>query len=66
MVILGPERFFPSQGRPPPLVPTHQPPQLRNTITARIAPIERITIRDAKSYCAILMDDNNRRPICRP
>ncbi|ARE41060.1 Prophage Lp2 protein 6 [Rhodovulum sp. P5] len=34
-------------------------------IAARIAPIERITIRDAKSYCAILMDDNNRRPICR-
>ncbi len=26
---------------------------------------ERITIRDAKSYCAILFDNNNRRPICR-
>jgi len=26
---------------------------------------ERITMRDAKSYCAILLDDNNRRPICR-
>jgi hypothetical protein len=26
---------------------------------------ERIAIRDAKSYCAILLDDNNRRPICR-
>lgn len=26
---------------------------------------ERIVIRDAKSYCAILLDDNNRRPICR-
>lgn len=24
-----------------------------------------ITMRDAKSYCAILFDDNNRRPICR-
>lgn len=34
-------------------------------IAARFAPIERITIRDAKSYCAILMDDNNRKPICR-
>ncbi|CAA7612508.1 hypothetical protein [Magnetospirillum sp. SS-4] len=22
-------------------------------------------MRDAKSYCAILLDDNNRRPICR-
>ncbi|SFJ75728.1 hypothetical protein SAMN04488082_106158 [Desulfomicrobium apsheronum] len=26
---------------------------------------ERITMRDAKSYCAILLDNNNRRPICR-
>lgn len=26
---------------------------------------DRITMRDAKSYCAILLDDNNRRPICR-
>jgi len=26
---------------------------------------DRIAIRDAKSYCAILLDDNNRRPICR-
>ncbi|MCE8417819.1 hypothetical protein [Rhodovulum sulfidophilum] len=34
-------------------------------IAAKIAPIERITITDAKSYCAILMNDNNRRPICR-
>lgn len=34
-------------------------------IGARIVPIERITIRDAKSYCAIIMDDNNRKPICR-
>lgn len=22
-------------------------------------------MRDAKSYCAILFDDNNRKPICR-
>lgn len=34
-------------------------------IGAKLAPVERITMRDAKSYCAILMDDNNRRPICR-
>lgn len=26
---------------------------------------ERIVIRDSKSYCAILFDDNNRKPICR-
>lgn len=34
-------------------------------IAAEVAEPERITIRDAKSYCAILFDDNNRRPICR-
>lgn len=26
---------------------------------------KRIIMRDAKSYCAILFDDNNRKPICR-
>jgi len=30
-----------------------------------IVPAKRIFIRDAQSYCAILLDDNNRRPICR-
>ncbi len=25
----------------------------------------RICLRDAQSYCAILLDDNNRKPICR-
>ncbi len=25
----------------------------------------KVAIRDAKSYCAILYDDNNRKPICR-
>lgn len=34
-------------------------------IGARIAPVERITLRDSKSYCAVIMDDNNRKPICR-
>ncbi|PWE26666.1 restriction endonuclease [Pararhodobacter marinus] len=34
-------------------------------IAAKHVPIERITLRDAKSYCAILMDDNNRKPVCR-
>ena len=26
---------------------------------------QRIVMRDALSYCAILLDDNNRKPICR-
>lgn len=27
--------------------------------------LSRVVMRDAKSYCAILLDDNNRKPICR-
>ena len=34
-------------------------------IAAKLVPVERIAIRDAKSYCAILVDDNNRKPLCR-
>lgn len=34
-------------------------------IAAKLVSVDRITLRDAKSYCAILMDNNNRRPICR-
>lgn len=34
-------------------------------ICARVTSVDRVAIRDAKSYCAVLMDDNNRRPICR-
>lgn len=33
---------------------------LRETLSAR-----RITMRDAQTYCSILLDDNNRKPICR-
>lgn len=34
-------------------------------IGARILPINRITMRDAKSYCSVFIDDNNRKPVCR-
>lgn len=27
--------------------------------------VHRVAIRDTKSYCGILLDDNNRKPICR-
>ena len=33
---------------------------LRNT-----RPAERVTMRDAKRYCAVFADDNNRKTICR-
>lgn len=33
---------------------------LRNVVSPK-----RVHMRDAQSYCAILLDDNNRKPICR-
>ncbi len=35
------------------------------SILRRNTDVKRITLRDAQSYCAILLDDNNRKPICR-
>jgi len=34
-------------------------------ITRAVVDVKRITIRDAKSYCSVLLDDNNRKPLCR-
>jgi len=34
-------------------------------ILTEITDPSRVTMRDAKSYCAILLDDNNRKPLCR-
>ena len=34
-------------------------------ILRAIVPAKRIAIRDVQSYCGILLDDNNRKPICR-
>lgn len=34
-------------------------------IVCAVVPAERVFMRDAKSYCAILIDDNNRRPLAR-
>lgn len=30
-----------------------------------LVPSKRVVMRDAQSYCAILLDDNNRKPVCR-
>lgn len=35
------------------------------TILRQIVPVDRISYRDAQSYFAILLDDNNRKSICR-
>ena len=34
-------------------------------IGVAVCDIDRITIRDAKSYCSVFVDDNNRKPVCR-
>lgn len=34
-------------------------------ILSEDTPVEDVTMRDAKSYCAILYQDNNRKPLCR-
>ncbi len=39
--------------------------QIVRAILAKEIEPERIFMRDTKSYCGILLDDNNRKPICR-
>lgn len=34
-------------------------------ILREVVSTKRVVMRDAQSYCAILLDDNNRKPICR-
>ncbi len=37
---------------------------VRAIVSGLVAP-ERVVMRDTKSYCGVLLDDNNRKPICR-
>ena len=39
--------------------------QLIKAILREILPASRIAFRDTQSYFGILLDDNNRKPICR-
>ena len=34
-------------------------------ILREVVPVKRVVLRDRQSYCGILLDDNNRKPICR-
>ncbi len=34
-------------------------------ILREVVNVKRITLRDVRTYCGILLDDNNRKPICR-
>lgn len=39
--------------------------QIVKAILREIIPSNRITFRDTQSYFGILLDDNNRKPLCR-
>lgn len=39
--------------------------QIVKAILREILPADRISHRDTKSYFGILLDDNNRKPLCR-
>lgn len=60
-----------------PVEPTSSEPQLvtspeeveglhivRSILRGLVSP-RRVVMRDAQSYCAVLLDDNNRKPVCR-
>lgn len=34
-------------------------------IVSKVVASRRVAMRDQKSYCSVLLDDNNRKPICR-
>jgi hypothetical protein len=35
------------------------------SILREVIDVSRVAIRDRQSYCGVLLDDNNRKPICR-
>lgn len=39
--------------------------QIIRAIVREVVGADRVHMRDAQSYCAILLDNNNRKPICR-
>ncbi len=39
--------------------------QIIRAIASEVCEVSRISLRDSKSYCAVLFDDNNRKPIAR-
>lgn len=43
----------------------HEGFNIVKAILREVVDIKRIHMRDTKSYCGILLDDNNRKPICR-
>ncbi len=39
--------------------------EMVRTILGEVIDTERVFIRDTRSYCGVLLDNNNRKPICR-
>jgi hypothetical protein len=39
--------------------------QIVKAIVRQAVDSRRVTLRDTQSYCGVLLDDNNRKPICR-
>ena len=39
--------------------------ELVKTLVDNIVDVSRVTMRDTQSYCGVLLDDNNRKTICR-
>lgn len=58
----------PSMANEPVIVTSSEELEGFHTVRAiirNLVPTKRVVMRDAQSYCAILLDDNNRKPICR-
>ena len=43
----------------------HEGFMIVRAILREVADPDRVVMRDQKSYCGVLLDDNNRKPICR-
>ena len=61
--------FLPEQETPESRIET-TPEELEAYLLVRailrpVVDVQRVVMRDTQSYCGILLDDNNRKPICR-
>lgn len=63
-----PEQEQPLEDTVKGVITTHEEMEAYYIIRAilrQVVDVERVTMRDTKSYCGILLDDNNRKPVCR-
>jgi hypothetical protein len=64
------EPVIPTPGQPAEPVVSTSPEEIEGFHAVRailrgLVSTKRIVLRDAQTYCAILLDDNNRKPLCR-